>query len=289
MKYIFIVNPVAGRGKALKLVPKIEKICIERKLEYEIRYTKIEKSATQIAREYIDGGYIIYSVGGDGVLNQVLNGIVGTNNILGIIPAGSGNDFYKVLKDREEGKIEIDIGRINNTYFINTACIGIDAEVGNNTDLFRDTIVPVSQLYNASIVYTFLTYKFRKIKFVTPTKITKKEYTIISICNGKFYGGGYCIAPKAEINDGLFDIYYADKLNRIQILYLISKLKKGNHEGKRKVHKFRTNHVELETDNKITFNIDGEKLTDNKFVIDLIPKAVIIENDKSFVDEILNK
>lgn len=289
MKYIFIVNPVAGRGKALKIVSKIEKACKNRKFEYEIRYTEITKTATEIAREYIEGDNIIYAVGGDGILNQTLNGMVGTNNFLGVIPVGSGNDFYKAIKNRENGKIKVDIGRINNTYFINTACIGIDAEVANNIDLFRDTIVPVSQLYNMSIIYTFLIYKFRKIKFITPTKITKREYTIVSVCNGRFYGGGYLIAPKAEIDDGLFDIYYADKLNRLQILYLIAKLKKGKHEGKRKVHKFRTNHVEIETDEPITFNVDGEKLTNNKFVIDLIPKAITINNDKSFIKEILGK
>lgn len=288
MKYIFIVNPVAGRGKSLKLIPNIEHVCKKRDIEYEIRYTQKGIDASEIAKEYADEENIIYSVGGDGILNQILNGIVGSKNILGIIPGGSGNDFYKVIKNKEKGKYKIDIGIINERYFINTACIGIDAEVGNNTDLFRETLVPVSQLYNASIIYTFLTYKFRKIKFFTPTKITKKEYTIISICNGKYYGGGYLIAPKAEIDDGLFDIYYADKLNRFQILYLIMKLKKGKHEGKRKVHKYRSNHVELETDMPITFNIDGEKLTNNKFTIKLIQQAITLNIDNDFVNEILN-
>ena len=68
---------------------------------------------------------------------------------------------------------------------------------------------------------------------------------------------------------------------------LILKLKKGNHEGRRRIHKFRTNHVELELDEEITFNVDGEKLTDKKFIIDVLPKAITLFNDNDFVEEVM--
>jgi len=74
---------------------------------------------------------------------------------------------------------------------------------------------------------------------------------------------------------------------RIKMIPLILRLKKGKHEGKRRIHKFRTNHVELELDEKITFNVDGEKLTGNKFVIDVLPKSIILFNDNDFVEKIL--
>ena len=75
-------------------------------------------------------------------------------------------------------------------------------------------------------------------------------------------------------------------MNRFKIIPLLLKLKKGKHEGKRRVHKFRTNHIELEIEDRVTFNIDGEKLTDNKFIIDVLPKAITVYNDNAFIEEI---
>ena len=156
MKYIFIVNAIAGKGKYKKILPNIHKVCKERKYDYEIRYITENLSGADIAKQYQDKEYIIYVVGGDGTLTRTLPAIVGTKNKLGIIPSGSGNDTYKTVKKLPEGESKIDIGKVNDTYFINVACSGLDAEVGHNMELLRETPIPTSQLYNASIVYTFL-------------------------------------------------------------------------------------------------------------------------------------
>ena len=227
-------------------------------------------------------------VGGDGTLTITLSALVGTKNKLGIIPAGSGNDTYRATKNLEKGENLIDIGKINNTYFINVACSGIDAEVGHNIEKLRKTIIPTSQLYNASIIYTFATFKHKKMKLVTKVKTVEEKYTILSICNGSYYGGGYKIAPKSKLEDGLLDIYYAEKMPKIKMIPLILRLKKGKHEGKRRVHKFRANHVEMEFEEEVMFNVDGEKITDKKFIIDVLPKAITIINEIDFVEEIMN-
>ena len=258
------------------------------KEEYEIRYITKQQDAAQIASEYKDEANIMYVVGGDGTLTRALSGVIGTNNKIGIIPSGSGNDTYRTIKKLPKGETKIDVGRINNVYFINTACTGIDAEVGNNIDILRKTKIPTSQLYNASIVYTFVNYKFKKVKFKTKVKSFEANYTILSICNGGFYGGGFNIAPKAELTDGLLDIYYAEKMSKIKMIPLLLKLKNGKHEGKRRVHKFRSNHIELELDQEIVFNIDGEKLEGKKFIIDLLPKELNVYNNPDFVNEIIN-
>lgn len=287
MKYIFIVNEIAGRGKSQKIVPNIEKACKNRNIEFEIRYITKEKSGYDIALEYKDQENVIYVVGGDGTLTITLPALIGTKNKLGVIPAGSGNDTYRTIKNMENKETQIDIGKINDTYFINVACTGIDAEVANNIDKLRNTIIPTSQLYNASIIYTFVKFKHKKVKLKTNVKNIEEKYTILSICNGAYYGGGFNIAPKSLLTDGLLDIYYAEEMSKIKMIPLILKLKKGNHEGKRRVHKFRTNHVELEFEEDITFNVDGEKLTDKKFIIDIIPKAITLFNDSDFVEEIM--
>ena len=288
MKYIFIINTVAGRGKYKKILPNIVNACAEKRLEYEIRYITEELSASTIAQEYKDEENVIYIVGGDGTIAKAISGIVGTKNKLGIIPSGSGNDTYRAIKVLPEGETRIDLAKINNTYFINVACIGIDAEVGNNIDYLRKTKIPTSQLYNASIIYTFCKFKFKNIRIKTKIKEINDKYTILSICNGAFYGGGYNIAPKSLLTDGLLDIYYVEKMAKIKMIPLILKLKTGEHEGKRRVHKFRTNHIEISLEENITFNVDGEKLTHNSFIIDVIPQAITIYNDNELVNMIMN-
>ena len=288
MKYIFIVNESAGRGKCKKILPNIENACKIRDIEYEIRYISKEKSGYDIALEYKEQENVIYIVGGDGTLTITLPALIGTKNKLAIIPAGSGNDTYRTIKSMENKETQIDIGKINETYFINVACTGIDAEIGNNMDKLRNTIIPTGQLYNASIVYTFVKFKHKKMKLKTKIKDIEEKYTILSICNGSYYGGGFKIAPKSRLTDGLLDIYYAEEMAKLKMIPLILKLKKGKHEGRRKVHKFRTNHVEIELDEEVTFNVDGEKLTDKRFVIDVLPKAITLFNDNEFVEEVMN-
>ena len=287
MKYIFIINAIAGIGKYKKILPNIEKICKERKIEYEIRYISEEKDGSQIASEYKDEENAIYVVGGDGTITRTLAGIVGTKNKLGVIPSGSGNDTYRTIKMLPKGETKIDLAKINDTYFINVACTGVDAEVANNLDKLKETKIPTSQLYNASIVYTFVKFKHKRMKLHTSIKDIDSKYTILSICNGAYYGGGFNIAPKAELTDGLLDIYYAEKMSKIKMIPLLLKMKRGKHEGKRKIHKFRTNHVEIDFEEEITFNVDGEKVTNNHFTIDILPKIITLYNDDEFVEEVI--
>lgn len=283
MKYIFIINAIAGRGRYKKILPNIERICKERDTEYEIRYISEEKDGLQIALEYKDEENVIYVVGGDGTITKTIAGIVGTKNKLGVIPSGSGNDTYRTIKMLPKGETKIDLAKINDTYFINVACTGVDAEVANNLDKLKETKIPTSQLYNASIIYTFVKFKHKRMKLHTSIKDIDSKYTILSICNGAYYGGGFNIAPKAELTDGLLDIYYGEKMSKIEMIPLLLKMKKGKHEGKRKIHKFRTDHVEINFEEEITFNVDGEKVTNNHFTIDILPKVLNVYNDDEFV------
>lgn len=287
MKYIFIINAIAGRGRYKKILPNIERICKERDIEYEIRYISEEKDGSQIALEYKDEENVIYVVGGDGTITKSIAGIVGTKNKLGVIPSGSGNDTYRTIKMLPKGETKIDLAKINDTYFINVACTGVDAEVANNLDKLKETKIPTSQLYNASIVYTFVKFKHKRMKLHTSIKDIDSKYTILSICNGAYYGGGFNIAPKAELTDGLLDIYYGEKMSKIKMIPLLLKMKKGKHEGKRKIHKFRTDHVEINFEEEITFNVDGEKVTNNHFTIDILPKIIAVYNDDEFVEEVI--
>lgn len=97
MKHIFIVNPVSGQGKAVNLVENIHKVCQKDNLNYEVIFTRKAKDAIKIVKKYRHEENIIYSVGGDGTLNEVLNGIVGSKNKLAVIPVVVVMIFIKPL------------------------------------------------------------------------------------------------------------------------------------------------------------------------------------------------
>lgn len=288
MKYIFIVNPESAKGNAMKIIGNIEKVCKQEHIEYEVCYTLAQGDATRLAQSYKDDENIIYAVGGDGTLSEVLNGVVGTKNKIGIIPAGSGNDFYRTVKELGKTEIESDIGVVNGKYFLNIACVGIDAEVANNVPLMKRKNVKVKNLYTASILYTFTHFKFKQIHFKSQEKDEKGNFTILSICNGRYYGGGYNISPKASLEDNYFDVYYINKLRLPSIINLLLKLKKGKLEQDKRTNHFKTNNITVTSEEPIRFNVDGETIENTKFEIKIIPKAIKIYHNAELESKFLS-
>lgn len=288
MKYIFIVNPESAKGNAMKIIGNIEKVCKQEHIEYEVCYTLAQGDATRLAQSYKDEENIIYAVGGDGTLSEVLNGVIGTKNKIGIIPAGSGNDFYRTVKELAKAEIESDVGVVNGKYFLNIACVGIDAEVANNVPLMKKKNVKVKNLYTASILYTFTHFKFKQIHFKSQEKDEKGNFTILSICNGRYYGGGYNISPKASLEDNYFDVYYINKLRLPSIINLLLKLKKGKLEQDKRTNHFKTNNITVTSEEPIRFNVDGETIENTKFEIKIIPKAIKIYHNAELESKFLS-
>lgn len=288
MKYIFIVNPESAKGNAMKIIGNIEKVCKQEHIEYEVCYTLAQGDATRLAQSYKDDENIIYAVGGDGTLSEVLNGVIGTKNKIGIIPAGSGNDFYRTVKELAKAEIESDVGVVNGKYFLNIACVGIDAEVANNVPLMKKKNIKVKNLYTASILYTFTHFKFKQIHFKSQEKDEKGNFTILSICNGRYYGGGYNISPKASLEDNYFDVYYINKLRLPSIINLLLKLKKGKLEQDKRTNHFKTNNITVTSEEPIRFNVDGETIENTKFEIKIIPKAIKIYHNAELESKFLS-
>ena len=288
MKYIFIVNPESAKGNAMKIIGNIEKVCKQEHIEYEVCYTLAQGDATRLAQSYKDDENIIYAVGGDGTLSEVLNGVIGTKNKIGIIPAGSGNDFYRTVKELAKAEIESDVGVVNGKYFLNIACVGIGAEVANNVPLMKKKNVKVKNLYTASILYTFTHFKFKQIHFKSQEKDEKGNFTILSICNGRYYGGGYNISPKASLEDNYFDVYYINKLRLPSIINLLLKLKKGKLEQDKRTNHFKTNNITVTSEEPIRFNVDGETIENTKFEIKIIPKAIKIYHNAELESKFLS-
>lgn len=289
MKYYFIINPKSGKLNKKNLEDNIRNACLKREIPYELLYTEREGDAKRLAKGIDDTKEcVVFSVGGDGSLNEVLNGIAGSDNkILGNIPSGSGNDFDKSLKMIDSGIHSLDVGKINGRYFINVACIGLDADVANNLLHFRNKKwIPVSQRYNASLVYTFFKYKFKKLRIQMGESTIESDCTILAICNGQYYGGGYRIAPHSLLNDGLFDVYLVKKMAKPKILPVLLKLIRGKHESSPTVKKYNDRGIVVDLDENHTFNVDGELVTGNHFEVEIEKNGIRVFNDRKFVDEV---
>lgn len=285
MKHIFLVNSFSLRNKTNDMINRIKRVSDNLKLDYVIEVNDLNNSTEDIVNKYKKSEVIIFAIGGDGVINRVLNSIVDTKNILGFIPCGTGNDFYKSVRESFKYKIEeTDIFKINERYFINVSCFGIDADIGNDTTVIRNKLIPKSLKYSISIINNFLNYTPRKFKIYVNDKIYKGEFSTIAVCNAGYYGGGYKINPNYNMNDGLLDVIVANKLSKLNLIKFVFKTKKGTHIKSKNVKYFKTDKITIKSENEISANVDGETLTNNVFKISKTNKKIKVYYNSKLIN-----
>ena len=290
MKYIFILNVFSLKDRTDYLKNIISKVCKKRKLNYKIEINSLNISTEDILNKYKNTHNVILAVGGDGTINRVLNGIVGTKNILGYIPYGTGNDFYRTNKELlQKGINTIDLVKINEKYFINVACFGIDAVIGNSSDIIHSNIIPKKLRYKFGILVNFAKYKPRKFEVSFNHKTIRDEYTTVVVSNSRYYGGGYKVSPNSTLDDGLLELLLVKKATKYDMVKLITSMKDALHLESPKVNLYQTKEVTIKTDAPISSNIDGEELNSNIFKIKLIEKGIDVYYDQELIDAIISK
>ena len=287
MKYVFLVNRFSLKDSTNDVIARIITVGNEMKLDYQIEVNSSKVSTEDILAKYKDSRNIIICLGGDGTINRTLNGIVNTNNVLGYIPFGTGNDFYRSNKEiLEQGINKIDLVRINDKYFINVACFGIDADIANTDELIHAWFIPKPLRYIVSLLCHFFKYKARHIKVIIDGKEYETEYTTVAICNARYYGGGFKIGTNAKLDDGVADVYLIEDLPKLKMASLILGMKKGKHEIDPSVNVIKTDKLSIETEEEVTANIDGDQITSNKFDVEVIPDGIEVFYDQKLIDEI---
>ncbi|MBQ7646135.1 MAG: diacylglycerol kinase family lipid kinase, partial [Clostridia bacterium] len=278
-----IGNETAGSGRGAKILHKVTAILDGMKTEYKLDLTKKAGDAERIAKDTLDkGDNEIVCVGGDGTVYEIVNGIAGRFAKLFFVPCGTGNDFVKTLgypkdpiaafKKQLEGSPElIDCGKVNDRYFLNISGGGFDVEVLKQASRFKKLgkgLVP----YLLGIFAALKKFKGMSVEMTLDGKTVKKDITIFSVGNGRYFGGGMKSVPHAIVDDGLFDLIIADKLGRAKILKLLSKFISGKHTELPCISETRCKEFELSCPG-MTVELDGELVQMDSVRYEIIPKA----------------
>ncbi|MGM0878824.1 MAG: diacylglycerol/lipid kinase family protein [Bacillota bacterium] len=293
--YCFIVNKVSGNGRALKIWYQIEKKLQEKNVYYCVHFTQKPKHATLLVQELIskEKVTVIVAVGGDGTIHEVINGLVGTNTPLGVIPAGSGNDFSrglgiplkhdKALERILSGKPKIiDIGFVNSTYFCTVAGIGFDGEVAHvtNASIYKKllNLIRMGHIsYIISAIKVLFQYKPMDISIMIDKKLYKfQKVWLIAVANLPFYGGGLVICPKAESNDGLFDICIVQGMSKWEFLRIFPLVFKGNHTSSPSIKIIKGKELEIYSPTPLMIHGDGEVIGQTPARISIEPCALYV-------------
>lgn len=271
-RYKFILNPIAGGGRAKSMMPVIEKYFQEAKLDYEIYQTSGHQDAIGAARRAAEEGFnIVVAVGGDGTVNEVLNGIVGSEAALAVIHGGKGNDFALSVNVPKETEAacralekatikKIDLGKVLNRHFINSVGVGFDATVASRVNRGIKPLNGVSA-YIYAVFETLLTYRpiEMEIELGDGRKFIQKPM-LVAVGIGRSYGGGMMILPDAIQDDGLLDICVFDQMNNLALAYHFPKVFRGTHVKLKEAALYRSEEVTLHLSEKCPLHMEGEIL-----------------------------
>ena len=288
-KYVFILNPKAGKGQAMTLVPYIQEL-FENPVILESKYLG---HAIELAQQNAGPNTIIYSLGGDGTLNEIVHGIMlskySQDTIVGILPCGSGNDFIKSItsvKDpkrlltqyREGNRRTIDVGILNGRHFINIASVGFDAEVVYNAKKYKRIPMFNAELaYLISVLATIAKLKAYPVNVtIDGQKIDQEEVLLISLANAKYYGGGMKPSPRAQFDDGYLDFCVIKKIKKLMVPFLLPKYIRGTHENIKQVHLYQGKKMTISSIDSLPINIDGEIIWSDRLDISIKEKALTI-------------
>jgi len=283
-KIKYIVNPAAGQGESKETINLIHDRMKTADLMYSISISCYEGHVEILAKEAAENGYTdVVAVGGDGTVLEAFNGIFNKSVNLGIIPAGTGNDFVRMIDlkknfDYAIDKIikgetcKVDIGVVNNTHFLNVVGMGIDGEIVSKTESVKKKIKG-SAAYLYSTFASLLNYKCKEITIEIDGNIYHRKVYLVAVGNGKFFGGGMMITPGAKLDSENFEVVIINEMTKRKFAILFRKVFSGNHVHEKPVEVFYGKHIKINSNEPILINADGNIIGDTSASIHIIPKA----------------
>ena len=284
--YNFIVNPNARSGLGQRVWKQLEGILKNRNVEYRVYFTEYQKHATSITREITSGDdeQIVVALGGDGTVNEVVNGIVNYDNtILGYIPIGSSNDFARGLELPTDPIAALELVLSKHHLHPMNVCelhykgkkrrFAVSCGIGFDADIVHESVVSRFKAFLNKLKLGKLTYvaiAIHRLFLTTPCTLTvqlddKKEITypktyFAALMNNKYEGGGVKFAPHAKNDDDMIDVLIASNLPKLKVLMLFPTAFVGWHTRFKGGYLHRAKHIRIHTERPLPVHTDGEPI-----------------------------
>ncbi|HWT25511.1 MAG TPA: diacylglycerol kinase family protein [Solirubrobacteraceae bacterium] len=262
-----IVNPSAGRGRAARLLPRVEQALRAHELAFRVERTRSLAHARELARSARERGEIAAAMGGDGVLSAVAGELRGTDGVLGVLPGGRGNDFARKLgigsdpaaacavlaHGRERA---VDVAEIGGRTFLGIASAGLDSDV---QEIANATRVPLGRLvYLFATVRALASWRAARWHVVVDGETHAFRGYSVAVANSGVYGGGMYLAPDAALDDGLLDVVLLGDKPRTRFLVTLPKVFRGTHVHDARLVLLRGREVTFSADRPFVAFADGD-------------------------------
>ena len=293
MKHIFIINPNAGKHDSRqRIYDMADALRNQHGLEVQCILTKNQGHATELARKLCESGEELrfYACGGDGTANEVANGVIGYDNAaMTVIPVGTGNDFLKnfgdgaaLFEDAENlwngPRFPMDAIDVNGRIALTIACSGIDARVAADVHKYSES--PLLDGKGSYIYALAVNFLFKGISSHWTVELdgeaVEGDYSLVAVCNGRYYGGGFMPVPEARMNDGVLNALVVQKVSRVTFAKFVGPYAKGEyHKFPHLAHCSTPQVIRIRSQKEdIVTCLDGECMTSNDVTIRLSDKKL---------------
>ncbi len=278
-----VVNPAAGRGRGRRHTDELVRLLREAGRRVEIVHTSEPGDGARLAREAADAGYArVVAVGGDGMVHDVVNGLLGTSTALAIVPLGSANDFAASLgmpEWREAARLAllgrsrpVDAALANGRAFINAAGVGVDAAGARILEAHKRYFGPLC--YVTAAVATLAVHRPRPSRVSVNGERFEGRHLLVVVANTERFGNGMRIAPNAVCDDGLLDVCIIGDTSAVEQLALFPRVYRGAHVGHPKVRLIRTRALVIEQEDELPVEMDGEVSTAGRLEVECVPGGI---------------
>ena len=286
-RVIAIVNPAAGKGAGARVALHLAAELAAAGLSADVVSTPAPGEAARLASAAVEDGYDrVIAVGGDGTANEIANGLLGSDVVLALYPIGSGNDFARALgypRSRKQllpflaqGRTRrIDVGEVNGRVFLNAAGVGIDGHVAERVVASARVVGPTLGYFVGALV-SIATYRPREMRVSIDGQVRQGKHLVVVAANGTHFGSGMHVAPDAKLDDGLLDIVVGGDLGRWASVVALAKLYRGTHVDGRTILAFRSSSLDVELDEPLPMQADGEASRAAALRVRVRPRALTV-------------
>ena len=286
MRVQVIYNPVSGKGRAERAARAAAEVWTTAGWEAPLTPTKCAGDATALAARLAPEADLVVACGGDGTLSEVVNGLVGTDTPVGLIPAGTGNDFGRTVglsRDPREAARQllsgapqpVDLLAVGESghVAINVLGVGFDAAVARRMNAQTRSTGGVLA-YPSAVLLELAHLRPTRVRLRVDEQDWEGEALLVAVANAQSYGAGMRIAPAASISDGLLDVVIVRHMPRLRFLRCLPRVFCGTHPALPEVEIWQGRGVRIETDEPLPVLVDGDLHGETPLAVRVLPGAI---------------